>query len=310
MKLELRHLRVICAIAEAGSLSKASAVLGLAQPALTAQLQRLESLVGGRLFDRDRRGARPTALGELVLERAKILLPAITRLEEDVQKLAERPEPDRIRIGAVNGPFLGGIVHRLTEDHANVSTQVSWSADELARGLDQGRLDCAIIGVCGNDTAPEGWVEIATDPVFVLLPEEHPFSGDLAELKDMQWAATPGDGCFGDCFARACDDAGFTPKPLYEVDVMSCVDLVQAGKAVALCQPTFRKAAGLEVRPINGTPLRWRHFMGNPTERIMGYAAEAYVEAAERNPRYVSWLLDNPGFGVINGCYDPSGITR
>ncbi|MBY8853680.1 LysR family transcriptional regulator, partial [Saccharothrix sp. MB29] len=38
MKLELRHLRVVCAIAEAGSLSKASSLLGLAQPALTAQL--------------------------------------------------------------------------------------------------------------------------------------------------------------------------------------------------------------------------------------------------------------------------------
>ena len=71
MDLELRHLRMICAIAEAGSVSRAASVLGLAQPALTAQLQRIERTLGGPLFERDRRGARPTAMGELVLSRAR-----------------------------------------------------------------------------------------------------------------------------------------------------------------------------------------------------------------------------------------------
>jgi len=42
MELELRHLRVICAVAEAGSVTTAAATLGLAQPALTAQLRRIE----------------------------------------------------------------------------------------------------------------------------------------------------------------------------------------------------------------------------------------------------------------------------
>ena len=52
MDIELRHLRVICAIAESGSVTKAAASLGLAQPALTAQLQRIERALGGPLFDR------------------------------------------------------------------------------------------------------------------------------------------------------------------------------------------------------------------------------------------------------------------
>ncbi|HCU51791.1 MAG TPA: LysR family transcriptional regulator, partial [Micromonosporaceae bacterium] len=77
MNLELRHLRVVCAIAETGSVTKAASLLGLAQPALTAQLQRIERTLGGPLFDRDRRGATPTALGELVLARARVVLPAM-----------------------------------------------------------------------------------------------------------------------------------------------------------------------------------------------------------------------------------------
>lgn len=71
MDLELRHLRVVCAIADAGSVTKAASQLGLAQPALTAQPQRIERALGGPLFERDRRGARATPLGELVLARAR-----------------------------------------------------------------------------------------------------------------------------------------------------------------------------------------------------------------------------------------------
>lgn len=68
--LELRHLRTVRAIADTGSLTKAAATLGLAQPALSAQLRRIEKALGGVLFDRDHTGARATPLGELVLERA------------------------------------------------------------------------------------------------------------------------------------------------------------------------------------------------------------------------------------------------
>ena len=103
MNLELRHLKVVCAIAETGSVTKAASQLGLAQPALTAQLQRIERTLGGPLFDRDRRGARPTALGELVLSRARVLLPAMKGLQDEAARLAGAGADDalgRYRIGA------------------------------------------------------------------------------------------------------------------------------------------------------------------------------------------------------------------
>src|ERR1700750_2460841 len=88
MNLELRHLKVVVAIAETGSVTKAASQLGLAPPALTAQLQRIERTLGGPLFERDRRGARPTALGELVLSRARVLLPAMKGLQDEAARLA------------------------------------------------------------------------------------------------------------------------------------------------------------------------------------------------------------------------------
>ncbi|MEU6151745.1 LysR family transcriptional regulator [Actinosynnema sp. NPDC047251] len=318
MKLELRHLRVVCAIADAGSLSKASSLLGLAQPALTAQLHRIESLLGGKLFERDHKGARATPLGELVLERARVLLPAFSRLQEDALRLVDDNMPsERYRVGAVNGPMLGGVVHRITESHpgAHVSTQVSWSNEELAAAVAQGRLDYVLAAVCGDAPPPSEygltWNVIAVDPIFVLIPDDHPFTlldeVELGQLKDMQWAVVPGDGCFGECFVAACSRAGFTPRTMYEVDINSCIDLAASGDAVALCQPTFRRAPGVVAIPLAGAPLRWRHLIGWDPEspaaefapHVLRYAGEAYRDTAERNPRYAAWLRTHRDFGVV-----------
>src|SRR5688572_29474407 len=237
MNLELRHLKVVCAIAETGSVTKAASLLGLAQPALTAQLQRIERTLGGPLFERDRRGARPTALGELVLARARVLLPAMKGLQDEAALLAGRSTGlTRYRVGAVNGPIIGGLVHRLSADQpqAQVSTYTSWYADELAQMVLAGKLDFAIVGTCGDAAPPPAdglaWQVLAVDAVFVLLPEAHPQAAkdevELADLGEEQWVAAPGDGCFGDCFAAACARAGFTPRKLYETDVSGGIDLV------------------------------------------------------------------------------------
>jgi DNA-binding transcriptional LysR family regulator len=317
MNLELRHLRVVCAIAETGSVTKAASLLGLAQPALTAQLQRIERTLGGPLFERDRRGARPTALGELVLSRAKVLLPAMKGLQDEAARMAGTGSAlSRYRLGAVNGPIVGGLVHRLAADQpqAQITTYASWYADELVQMVLAGKLDYALVGVCG-DAAPSpenavAWQVVAVDAVFVLLPEAHPLAAgddiDLADLAPAQWVAAPGDGCFADCFAAACARAGFTPRKIYETDIRGCIDLVESGDAVALCQPTFRPVAGLTTRPLAGAPLRWRQMLGwhgeSPAaaiaDRVLAHATEAYRDSVRRNPPYAAWLERSPTFGA------------
>jgi DNA-binding transcriptional LysR family regulator len=330
MRLELRHLQIVCAIAEHGSVTKAASALGLAQPALTAQLQRIERSLGGPLFERDRRGARPTPLGDLVLSRARVVLPAVEGLQEEVTRLAIDREVCSYRIGAVNGPILGGLVHRLTaaDRHAHLSTHTSWSPVELTEMLAAGRLDYILVGVCGNSPPPTahelGWRELAVDAVFVLLPDSHPLATvdeiDLADLADAQWVATPGKSCFRMCFVGACARAGFAPRNVFEGDVRTCIELVEAGDAVALCQSSFRPPPGLVSVPIAGTPLRWRHLLGwhpdsaaaQGVEQVATYAVAAYRDAAARLPRFRSWLADRPQFGAqpLDARPDPVGAPQ
>jgi DNA-binding transcriptional LysR family regulator len=317
MNLELRHLKVVCAIAETGSVTKAASQLGLAQPALTAQLQRIERTLGGPLFERDRRGARPTALGELVLSRARVLLPAMKGLQDEAARLAGSGADagmSRYRFGSIGGPVIGGLVLRLSEAQpdAQISTQASYWVDELANLVIAGKLDYAQVGVCGDAIPSEYglvWQTIAVDAVCVLMPEDHPqVKGDdidLADLAGEQWTAGTGDGCLAECFAAACARAGFAPRRVLETDVRGVVDMVESGMAIGICQPTFRPPAGLTHRPLRGAPLRWRQILGwhpdSPAARIAprltAMAQEAYQEAVARNPRYVSWMADYPQLG-------------
>jgi DNA-binding transcriptional LysR family regulator len=316
MEIELRHLRVVCAIAEAGSVTKAAAALGLAQPALTTQLQRIERALGGALFERDRRGARPTPLGELVLARARVLIPAVKGLQDDAAQLAGAGTVmSRYRVGATNGPIIGGLVHRLSVAHPqkHVSTYATWSADEIAEMVVAGRLDYALIGACADSTpsAHYGltWRPVCVDAVCVLLSDRHPLAQlaevQLADLAAEEWANAPGDGCFSDCFAAACARAGFTPRHIYEMDVGGCIDLVVSGAAVVLCQGMFRPVPGVAMVPIAGTPLRWRHLLGwhpdsvaaDGAEEVLALAVAAYQEVLGQRPAYASWLRDHPRFG-------------
>ncbi|WP_375001047.1 LysR family transcriptional regulator [Aeromicrobium sp. CTD01-1L150] len=326
MELELRHLRVVSTIAESGSVTKAAAELGVAQPALTAQLNRIERTLGGALFERDHRGVRPTALGELVIGRARILLPAMSGLMDDATRLSDAARggeaPEHLTIGASTSAILAPLIQRLAEwrEDLQVSTTASWSADELVGQLVENRLDFALVGLCSGSPAPREtgltWRTFSVDPVFVLLPQDHPLAGRqevaLHELADADWAATPGDGCFHECFAAACAREEFTPKSLYVADAASCIDLVESGTAVALCQAA-RMVPGLVTVPLSDVPLQWNHLVGWRSDspaaehagEVLATVMQAHRDLVQRSPVYSTWLQSHHGFGLQQ---DP-GIT-
>lgn len=316
MDIELRHLRIVCAIAEAGSVTKAAAALGLAQPALATQLKRIERSLGGALFERDRLGARPTALGDLVLERAKVLLPALRGLQDEASEMIGAARVRRYRVGATNGPIVGGLIQRLSAAHPGhqVSAHASRSRTEIAENLIADEFDFGLIGACATQSLPAPgtvvWQAVSLDPVWVLLPATHPLAGRdevaLSELSGERWVGAPGDGCFEACFATACARAGFAPMPALEMDAANCFDLVAGGSAVALAQPMVRDIPGAVTMPLVDSPLRWRHWVGwdrgvpaaRAAPEVFELAAQAYQEIVGKRRRYADWLLEHPGFGV------------
>ncbi|WP_246784890.1 LysR family transcriptional regulator [Bradyrhizobium sp. S69] len=67
-------MRTIVAISETGSLSRAGDSLGLSQPAVSSQVKRIETIIGGSLFSKGANGTRVTELGKLALHHARRVL--------------------------------------------------------------------------------------------------------------------------------------------------------------------------------------------------------------------------------------------
>lgn len=87
--MELRHLRYFLAVAELGSLTRASEKLFIAQPPLSLQIRQLEDEVGTPLFERRPRGVSLTPAGTLFLTHARAILEQVERSKQQARRAGE-----------------------------------------------------------------------------------------------------------------------------------------------------------------------------------------------------------------------------
>src|SRR6516164_4941934 len=89
--MELRSLHYFVRIAELGSITRASAHLQIAQPALTRHVQRLEEELDTPLFTRANRGVRLTEAGHKLLESAQRILRDVERAGDEIRAHKAHP---------------------------------------------------------------------------------------------------------------------------------------------------------------------------------------------------------------------------
>jgi len=109
--MELRHLRCLAVLAEELHFGKAAERLGIAQPALTQQIQALERELGVRLFQRTKRSVHLTAAGKLTLDEALRTLRHAERTQL-IANQAARGEKGLIEIGYVGSAAYSGVLAR------------------------------------------------------------------------------------------------------------------------------------------------------------------------------------------------------
>lgn len=97
--MDLRHLRTFVTVAEQGTVTKASAHLGVAQPALSRQIKDLEDELRIQLFDRIRRRLVLTGEGEQLLGQCRNILGAVGFLTEQ-SELLRRPDTGVLKVAA------------------------------------------------------------------------------------------------------------------------------------------------------------------------------------------------------------------
>jgi DNA-binding transcriptional LysR family regulator len=155
-------LRTFVAVVGMRSFTRAAQSLGITQPAVSAQIKRLQQLLGGELMDKSAPGVMLTPLGESVLGSARQML----AINDRILTLAAGPADTgaTIRVG-LPGDFVGHVlwrtVARSQEAQPNVGFHLKSGPSELlARELGQGDLDVAVI-VSGapSEDARYHWAE-------------------------------------------------------------------------------------------------------------------------------------------------------
>jgi DNA-binding transcriptional LysR family regulator len=103
--VDIKQLKALVTVAEAGSVTRAAELLHLVQPAVTRQIRTLEQELGVVLFERTRQGMRPTEAGAVMVDRARRALNELERARVEVQ-----PTP-----GVVTGVVTVGLLESATD---------------------------------------------------------------------------------------------------------------------------------------------------------------------------------------------------
>ncbi|MFE0513656.1 LysR family transcriptional regulator [Streptomyces sp. NPDC058964] len=309
MELELRHLRVLCAIADAGSVGRAAADLGYSQPAVSTQLRRIERYFGEPLFVRGTAGVRLTPYGVEVVAQARDVLARADAIGRRRASGAER-ERRTLRVAATNSPVLPGAVSRFRTRLPDVDLSVNsvYASSRIVELLEEGAVDAAIAAdypgmelTHSDAVAHRG---IVTEPTFVALPSRHRLRHraqvSLADLAEDAWFLTPDDGAgWPGVFYAACEAAGFTPVTVHEFlgDRLQLQSMIADGLGVSLVQPTLRPIPQVVVKPLAGTPLWCRYVLawrrGAVTEELaetlFRAAVDAHKELVAQSPHLRTW---------------------
>jgi len=174
-------MRCVVAIAEAGSLTRAAEQLGLAQPALTQTLNRLEKELGASLFTRTRRGALPTEAGLAILDDLRASLAYGDAATERARAMGAG-RAGRLTIGFVTHALyevLPTALRRLHAEHPQLDVVLcEMSNSEQVAALEGGRIDMALLHPPVSLNARVHELRLGEDPMLAALPADYPLAAD------------------------------------------------------------------------------------------------------------------------------------
>ncbi len=283
MDLELRHLRTLEVIAEEGTFGRAAGRLGYTQSTVSQQIATLERAIGAPVFDRPGgpRAVRLTALGELVLQRGRLVLRGADELGAAVDRF--QAGEGRIDIGtfqSVSTVILPSLVSRLYAEHPDCEVRLFEEEPEDPR---IGDLDMLFYdGIIDDDVES---VKLLDDP-YVLVARTGDFAEDPVRLADLDgrdmvaWPAT----CDQPRMEQALGRSGAHPRIVFRsASNEALLSMVRFGLGFAILPKLAVTGAfmddHLRVHALD-LPLSREMYLHRPSNRSLSPLAVRAIELA------------------------------
>jgi DNA-binding transcriptional LysR family regulator len=176
MDLRIKQLKVFLALAETLHFGKAAQQLYMSQPALTFQIQSMESTIGMQLFNRDRRHVEMTAAGKSLVVTGKRIISELRQFEEGIDSLATE-QPLRVMC-APSGEqvILPAVIRQLKKISPKCQIDLcSLPPIEYIRALQENRVDVLLM-VRKRETPGLVFQPITTQQLYAVVPEGSEFA--------------------------------------------------------------------------------------------------------------------------------------
>lgn len=240
--------RTFLAVADAGSVSEAARRLFVSQPAVSAEIAALESMLGVRLFVRSRRGVRLTEAGETLISHVRSAFTMLATGEERLRELAGLTR-GTLRIGASDMTLRFYLLSPIAEFHKlypSVRLQVTNApTPKTLAALRDGSIDFGVVSgplsdIEGLDAVPVRSVQ----DIFIAAPD-HPLVGRQITREEL--AAHPLMMLEGATSTRAYVEEwlgeGFPPAMIELATSDLLVDFAKRGIGVASVVEDFAASA-------------------------------------------------------------------
>lgn len=270
----LRHMHLVAALAQEGSVQRAAAAVGMSQPAATQALSDLEQLLGAELFERHARGVRLTRFGEAFVPVGRNVLQALRAATEAICALQAGAQAF-VRLGSIPAASSGVLAQVLP---ALLAAQPDWRIElieentvHLLPELAAGRLDAV---VCRRPKEmPTAWqfeLLVQDAPVILAMPG-HPLVGRrslaLDALTKFPWILPPEGVGVRDYYDDLWEGKGVRPQlyPLATTALPLVLEVMRSAQAVSLMPRSIAQslidtgvAVLLEVQlpPARNSPLQ------------------------------------------------------
>ena len=290
---DLRHVRAFLVLARAGSFTRAAAELNMAQPTLTVQIQQLESAVGVKLFDRNKRHVALTQAGrDLLVPLERILLDVEAIAANTEELLAHRRGLVTVAaLPSVAAGLLPRAIKKLAEEYPGITVRVhDGVAVTVAAMVKSGQVDFGISSQTYGDRELTSQV-LMMDRLCAVVARTHPLakkrSMSLHELSKHPLILMVKDSSSRQIVDLAFNREGLVSNVAYETTYgTSVAGMAQAGLGIGILPESMAAPSRLHQLHIRGEALTRRIGIIMRAGRSLSPTAERLKQTLEQVVRH------------------------
>ncbi len=262
---DLRLIRAFLALARAGSFTRAASELHMSQPTLTVQIQQLETGLGVKLFDRNKRHVALTQAGRDLLVPLERILIDVEAIATNTEELLEhrRGLVTVAALPSVAAGLLPRAIKKLTEEYPGITVRVyDGVASTVAAMVRSGQVDFGISSQTYGDRELTSHV-LMMDRLCAVVASNHPLarkrSMTLHELAKHPLILMVKDSSSRQIVDLAFDREGLVGNVAYETTYgTSVAGFTQAGLGIGILPESMAAPSRLHQLRIRGEKLTRR----------------------------------------------------